>query len=82
MIAPSSVSQSLIEIGDEIVWIFDPDGQADKSLCDPQAQLLLRRNVGMSHRRGMRGECLGSAQTDGKLDHFEPIENSEGFTAA
>jgi hypothetical protein len=39
--SPWSASQSLIEIGDQIVWIFDPDGQADKSLCDPQAQLLL-----------------------------------------
>ena len=67
----SSASQRLVEIGDQIVRIFDADGQADQSRRDSQAQLFLGRNVGMGHRGRMRGQSLGSAQTDRKLDHFE-----------
>ena len=33
----------------------------------------------MGHRRGMLGEALGSAEADGELEHFEPVEHGEGF---
>ena len=62
--------------------MLDTDGKADQSGRDPEAHLFLAGDVGMRHRRGMRGQSLGAAEADRELDHFHPVEDGKRLCLA
>lgn len=80
--APSSASQRLIEIGNQIIGMLDTDRQADQGGRDAETHLFLTRDVGMRHRRGVRGQSLGAAEAYRELDHFQPVENGKRLCLA
>src|ERR1044071_2981599 len=55
--------QCLIQIGNNIVRVFDSDRNADKTIsnAEPFTFGLVDRSV--SHRRGVRDQCLNTTQT-------------------
>ena len=75
--------QCLIEIGDQIVGVLDPDADPHKVVSDAKRGLAFVRHGKMRHRCGMAGERFRAAQADRQLRHLQRIEETEalGFAA-
>src|SRR5581483_10263247 len=66
-------SQGLIEIGYQVVYVFDADGK-------PQ-QVLHRAKVRRLDRGAMLNGAFGSSQAAGPLDEAKPLGGAQGLLA-
>src|SRR5579871_2112955 len=76
-------AESLIEIGQDIVDMFDPDAQANHLWQNAGLALFLGRHLTVSGRSRVAGQRLGIAQVHQTGDELERIvEADSGFVAA
>ena len=59
-----------VQIGDQIIRIFDAHGDADQGVGDSQPVARGFRDTGMSGAGRMRDQRFGAAQADCELDYF------------
>src|SRR6185312_10021721 len=75
LVIPGSVraAERLIEVGEDVVDVLDPDAQPDH--LGPNAGLLLffGGHLAVGRRRGMAGERFGVADIDEALEQLEAV---------
>src|SRR5215831_2121433 len=76
------VSQRLIEIGDQIIGIFDSDRDPDQRVREPDLFAQFLRHAGMRGRSGVTDQRLRAAETDRELAHSELVEKDESLPLA
>src|SRR5213593_541302 len=57
------VEQRLVEVGDDVLDVFDADRQSYKSFRDADAILNFFRHGGMGHHRWKRNQSFDAAET-------------------
>ena len=78
----SDPRQRLVEIGQEIGHILEPDGKPDEVRGDAQCESLRLGNPLMRGGRRMGDEAFGVAQIIGDIDDPEPVQEGEGACLA
>src|SRR6185437_12934180 len=76
--AMSRCLQRLVEIGDEVGGILDPDREPHQPVIDAQRGAVFGLQAMMRRRRRMRDEALGVAEIVGNLDQSERVLEAEG----
>ena len=71
----SDLAQRLIQVGDQILHVFDSDRDADQSVGDSDPLAHFGGNRGMRHRRRMRNQRFHSAQAFRQRAELHVIEN-------
>ncbi len=54
--------ERLVEIGNDVLDVFNPDRQPHQPLCDPNLHLNFRRYRGVRHQRGQGNQRLDAAE--------------------
>src|SRR6202035_3335856 len=76
-IFPSRLLQRRVQILDQVVAMFEPGGESDKTLADAEFGARLRRQPLMGGGRGMGDETLGVAEIVGNPRDFQRVEGAE-----
>src|SRR5581483_6686540 len=77
-----SCAESLIEIGDDVVDMFDADAEPNRFGSDASPELLFRRHLPVGSGGRMAGQGLGITQVDQTLDQIQRvIKGLGGFEA-
>src|SRR5207253_8992189 len=78
----SDRGERLVEIGDQIVRILDPDRDADQIVADPERGLRRGRDRQMGHRGRRARQRLGAAEADREMGDPQRIEEGEALPLA
>src|SRR5688572_17926534 len=73
-------AQSLVDVGDEVVRVFEANGQAHGARSDSGDPVLLRREIAAAHELWRHHEGLGRTQARGQREVFQFLaEGPRGF---
>jgi hypothetical protein len=69
----------LLEVVDEVAWVFEADGESDEAVGDAEAGALLAGDVAVGGGRGIGDEGFDAAEAFGAGAEFEGVDEVEGL---
>merc|ERR1712004_455913 len=77
-----SVSEGVLQVSNQILFIFDTDGQADEVVMDTESFPLFLSDGGMGRDGRVLGKALKPSQALSKGEHLEAGEEGAGLLQA
>ena len=71
------------EVGDDLLWVFEADAEADEAVCDSDGATVLWRHIGVGHARGVSDEGFDAADVLDEGAEFDAVQEVDaGLRAA
>src|SRR3989442_5801332 len=67
------VAQRLVQIGDQVLDVLDPDGKPHQAVGEAHLALEIGRHAGVRHRRRVADETLDAAQRLGEREDLRVL---------